>query len=106
MSKRLPEGMEDPEYKMVMERKQQRMVEAAGKSLKETNPYLAEAVKEDKLSELLVETVVTSTAVEGVDVSFLKDEIKQVKKEKDKKSDDIRTAKSMKKKNNKLFKRR
>ena len=106
MSKTLPEGMGDPEYKMVMERKQQRMVETKGKSLIETNPYLAKAVKEGKLNELLTEMVITSTAVEGVDVSFLRDEIKQVKKEQDKKSDDIRIVKSVKKKNNKLFKRR
>ena len=64
MSKTLPEGMGDPEYRMVMERKQRRMVEIKGKSLVETNPPLIDAVKEEKLEEILGEAVEVSKDIE------------------------------------------
>ena len=63
MSKRLPAELEAPDLKMARERKEQRAVEAKG-NLIETNPYLAKAVKEDKLDEVLQKAVEASSAIE------------------------------------------
>ena len=104
MSKTLPEGMGDPEYKMVMERKQRRLAESRvinfDKAVNQEQIVLPEPIRYTELeSDVIEENDIENDADEevnekGVDKKFevkkksmkkIDKRIKEVKKEKDKK---------------------